>query len=134
MRAALLGFGQRTENKWRPAACRDSANNIFPAHAAFFDRERAAAPIVFRALDAARQRRHSPGNDSLHHVGRRAERRRDLARIENAEPPARSGADIKKPAAIAQTFRDHLERAREQFRLLPQRFLDETFFFNEELD
>ena len=120
--------------KRRPAACRDSANHIFAGHPAFFDSERAAAAVVFRALDAARQRRHSARNDSLDHVGRRAERRRNLTCIENAEPPARSRAHIKKPAAVAQRLRDHLERARERFQFFPQRLLDEAFFLDEEPD
>ena len=60
--------------------------------------------LIFRAFDRAMQRRRAARDDSLHQLRRRAKGRRNLARIEHAEPPARSGADVEQPPARAQRF------------------------------
>ena len=134
LRAALLRPRERAEHERSPSARADSADDIRAGHAAFVDRQRATARFVFRSLDAAMKRAHSAGHNALHHFRRSAERRRNFARVEHAEPSARSSADIKQAAALLQNAAHHFDATRQRRGLFAQRIRDAIFFGDEKLD
>ena len=65
------------------------------------DRRAPASSLSSAPSCALRERGGSAGDDPLHHLGRRAERRRALGRVEHAEPARRARADVEQPAAGA---------------------------------
>ena len=75
-------------------------------HAALDDRERARGRVVFRAFDAAVEGAGAARDDPLHELRRRAESRRNFARIEHAQAVRSCPlADVEKGARLFQRRR-----------------------------
>src|SRR6185503_14307314 len=72
---------------------------------------------VLGALLGLEDRGKSAGDDPLHLVGVAAEGRRTLARVEDAEPPRGSGADVEQPAAAAKGLLGDLDHTGDGFAL-----------------
>ena len=80
------------------------------------------------------QRRGSAGNDSLHKICRRAEGGRDFARIQNADAPAASGADVKQPTTVSQRFSNHFNCTNKIRRGSTQCFLNKFLLFDKDMN
>ena len=74
---------------------------------------RASMRVVFRGFDRAMARFITAGDDGLDQFRRDAKRRWTLRRIKHAQAARRSGADVEKPSARAQTLDDSVHGARD---------------------
>ena len=72
------------------------------AHRVLVHRPGAVLDYVFSAFLRSRQRWQSSGDYSLHHLRICAERRWTFARVEHAETPGSSRADVKKPSSLSE--------------------------------
>src|SRR5205085_6240803 len=80
----------------------DSNDEIILTNRFFVDCFRAVVSNVFSAFLRSRERRKTTGDYSLHHFRVGAEGRRTFARVQNAEAPRGSGADVKKSASFSE--------------------------------
>src|ERR687892_598543 len=87
------------------AAPRDPA----AASAARTNRPGRRAGVVLGTLARAEYCAPAAGHDGLHEPGPRAERRRALRRLHDAQPPAGAGADEEEPATAGQRRHDALD-------------------------
>src|SRR5262249_46842265 len=81
----------------------------------------AARAVLEVILDTLARIEHgflAAGHDGLHELRRRAERQRHLRGLEDAEAPARAGADEKETAAVAKRADDQIDAGRDALALL----------------
>src|SRR5205814_1100596 len=78
---------------------------------------RAIFDDVLGAFLRPSERRYTPGDYSLHHFGIGTKSRRAFARVEHAESPRCSGANVEQASATAESRFSELDRARDRFTL-----------------
>ncbi|MNY24765.1 hypothetical protein D3C86_1585030 [compost metagenome] len=104
------------------AAGRDSDHQVLGAHAPGFQVRGSRLGVVLGSLDGPGQGLGPPGNQPLEPLGRGREGRRNLGRIQDAQPPARSRADIEDPSPLADRLSGRFGHLGDRRSLLRDRF------------
>src|SRR5438093_322157 len=102
---------QRRPHELGRTARRDAEHEVRGRHPRLVHRRHTRVHVVLGAFGALHQRLVSAGDHPHHHVGRRAERRRALTRVEHAEPPRGPGTHVDEPPAPAEGLHDEIEGA-----------------------
>ena len=132
--ARLARARQRAADERRHAAGRNADHDVLLRRTEAGDRARALLVIILDAFFRLEHRVLAARHDRLHHIRRRAERRRHLGGFDHAEAAAGAGADEDDAAAAAERFRQHFDAVREAVAFALDRRDDLAVFGDHQVD
>src|SRR5581483_11275354 len=110
--AEAAGFGDRAEHVRSAPAGSDPDQHVGGGEAARLKVANADRGIVFGGFGGAAEGGLTPRNDSLDQVGRDAKGRGTFGGVEDAEPSAGAGSDVKEAATVLHGSHDGVHGAR----------------------